>query len=595
VSDTGNEVVLPAGYEDAMPVPEHDWKQACGLVKAQIAEIMHLPEKPPRNGDGEFMQLREKHAAVSKLVYKHLKAHGKFYNTGNVTTYVPDLTRETVQVVKGGDKFQMLMLMCGILAGDPLIKQVGLFLGSLAPKFPKATVYAGSFYDKERHRLYLNEWDGLFLRVNADGTVDRLRNGDDGMLFSDGADIQADPLHADIEAINENVKDTGGRDCQGRAGFLNEDFGLWVDGGSLVATELLDIINYDAQAGLGREHAHMLLTLAIAAMFLVERCPSYPLVEFYGPGGTMKSALAMRLGMLLVGSKFKVTLATEDAEQLKVMAMSVGYLVLDEANDQRKLQNALKAIATGAQDVRRELYTTVGKRVTPYQARIWLTVNNPTAMSETVASRKLVIKAGKRAEAEPYRSEFHLWKEFESKRDALWTELVHRLSGIMRALRQADESGQADLNVGHRMSSFVVLGLAVAKQEGWEAEFREAVEAMGKAQTDAVVEYDDVVSAILRLPASYNGTYRTADEWAGILSMGVPESNRTLRDKMANPFWLRYRLGNNSRTLEAVCGMTEDTILTKSKNRVKVYAFTGCCGEEFAKQRDGTTYGANKS
>ena len=509
------------------------WKAACKALAMKITDIERLPERPRK--DDPWMQRREKNAAVCRLVHRHLLGFGRFFNCGHVATYVPDGSREIVEIVKEGEKFQPLLNQLGILPSDQLAQACGKYLGSLAPTFPKATVWMGSFYDRDRHMLYVNEWGGSFLRIDGAGNVDRLRNGDDGMLFGDGRGIGAARLTADLAALPEK--------------------GLFPDEGSLLVGEILDTIKYDGEQGLSRDDAHVLLSLAIVELFLLERCPSYPLVEFEGSGGTMKTSLAIRLGKLLVGPKFMPTLATADPAELKIMAMTQGYLVLDEANDQRKLADALKAIATGAQDVRRELYTTAGSRTTPFQARVWLTVNQPTAAGETVAARKLMIKAGGRTEKEPYRSEHYLWRALAAKRDALWTELVGRLRGVMRSLAAADAGGEGDLPVPHRMSSFLVLGLSIARQEGWEQQFRGAMEAMARTQQESVAEHSKIVPLILGLPASYNGTARTANEWAGILAAQVPTANVELARQVANPSWLAWHITSQQLMLAKVCGM----------------------------------------
>jgi hypothetical protein len=39
-----------------------------------------------------------------------------------------------------------------------------------------------SFYNRQQHLLYVNEYGGHFLRIDGAGNITQLRNGDDNML-----------------------------------------------------------------------------------------------------------------------------------------------------------------------------------------------------------------------------------------------------------------------------------------------------------------------------------------------------------------------------------------------------------------------------
>jgi hypothetical protein len=68
-----------------------------------------------------------------------------------------------------------------------------------------------SFYNRERHLLYVNEYRGSFLKIDGEGKVTRLRNGNDDMLFADGEEAQCDPLHANLEAVNRKFATDSGK------------------------------------------------------------------------------------------------------------------------------------------------------------------------------------------------------------------------------------------------------------------------------------------------------------------------------------------------------------------------------------------------
>jgi hypothetical protein len=383
-------------------------------------------------------------------------------------------------------------------------------------------------------------------------------------LFSDGEEVGCEPLVADI-------------------GEVPLARGLRPEEDSLLTKYVLDTILY-SEDGIGRENSHIILTLCVLSLFFHERVMSNPFVYIVGPGGSMKTSVAVKVGRIIMGPDFRVTPSTDDDDNLKLLAMTVPFLVLDEANNMKKMDNAIKAIATGAEDRRRELYTTVNMRVTPYQARTWMTVNTGS-LNETVSSRMMILDAAERTEVEPYRAEHYL-RLSKKERDDIWTEIVGRLTSVMRSLAAADAAGEGDISVSHRMSSFFVMVRTVARREGWEEDFLEAMNAMGERQTGAAAESNDIAYVISRLGLSYNlksvngkmEGYRTAEEWAELLPYAVPAANVELSRKCARPGWVRYQFKSNQHVLEKVCGMQISSTTTSSKNRIKLYGFTKCAG-----------------
>lgn len=535
-------------------------------IKTQIDEIMMLPSKPTKSSP-EFMPERQKYRAVSTLIFEHMKATGRFYNCGNVMTWVDGEKREVIQVIEGSPAFQRKLIDYGVYPADKVSKAVGPFLGACATDFSTNTVYTIGNYDRAKHVLYVNEYDGKFLRIDCDGRVERCANGDHNMLFADGKAGQCVPLCADVDKVNAELE--------------SFEFAATAKGlqpGGVLQSEVLDTINY-SEEGVGRENAQIILMTAILALFFHERIPSNPFIYLYGPGASMKSSIAQKIGKLLQGPYFRVTPATDEVDELKILAMNKPFLVLDEANNVKKLTNALKSIATGSMDSRRELYTTANMRETPYQARIWMTANTASLTNETISSRLMIIDAGARTEQNPYRSEFYLeWPR--EKRNEIWTELVQRLALVMWKLTYADQTGEGDLNVSHRMSSFFVFGQTVARQEGWEDKFLAAMRAMALRQEGASAEGNEIVDVILSLPASYNGELKSATEWAKLLPHVVPEDNVELRRNCARPGWVRYQFTSNVTVLGSRCGMKTKQKINAQKNKTNVYSFAYCAGKE---------------
>jgi Bifunctional DNA primase/polymerase, N-terminal len=534
-----------AGEASSSASPDTFWNE----VKQNILDLRALP--------GKEMPMWRKKQLIAELVNKALRKRGNIYNVGNIAVWLDKETREITEIVKNGNRYGRLLYdRFGIYSSDKLADDIGLHLGAMAAYDSSKEIYAGSYYDAKHHLLYLNEWEGNILQIDGQGTVTRIKNGDDGLLWNDGEMAQADPLHAELPVPAMSAL------------ALNED--------SLIKRHILDVINYDDSLGMSKADAQMILMTAIVGLNFIERILAYPMVFFFGPGGSMKTSLATKVGRLLIGSKFRPTPSTTDEDQLKIMAINNSFLLLDEANNLKRLQNVLKSIATGAQDVRRELYTTNSQRVSNYQARIWMTANETHAANETVSARMMIIDTAARTEVEPYRSTFDVNQDWDTGnlRNLIWTELVARLAAAMRAL-----ANPGVVKVSHRMSDFFVFFRIIAKAEGLEKEMLTAMEAMGKRQSNASIASNDIVNLLQAVPKNFNGQALEAKEWASIFTTYVvPEASYEMRSKAGSTHWVSAQFQNYKKTLEDTMGMTKGSKLTKSKNRVALYSFTGCEG-----------------
>ena len=143
-------------------------------VRKEIDAILRSPGLSVKNPDG--MTDREKEHLICQKIFKHLKANGKLFNCGNVATFVDNKRREIIQITKGNPHFTRLLLRYGVFPADKLTVAIGMFLGSMATTAPENTIYTMSFYDRE-HVLYVNEYDGNFLKIDATGAITRMRNG----------------------------------------------------------------------------------------------------------------------------------------------------------------------------------------------------------------------------------------------------------------------------------------------------------------------------------------------------------------------------------------------------------------------------------
>jgi hypothetical protein len=569
------ELNLPEGLVEeepvlAIPGPQKEGASS-SAPSSSLKQNVHDAVNDLRRQPSKELPAWEKNQKITNLVYTAIRQTGKMFNVGNIAVILDHETRKLTEVVKNGPEFTNLIMDYGIYTSDDkLADSVGKMLAAKASALPKKEMYAGSYYDTRKHILYVNEWGGNILRIDGEGHITRIRNGDDNLLWNDGKNANAEPLHADIEKSYTTA--------------------IGLPGDSLIKQHILDVINYDETLGVTKDQAQLALMTALVGLFFIERIPQYPMVYFFGPGGSMKTSLATKVGKLMIGPAFQPTPGEIEADDLKNLAINNSFLLLDEANKLRALQNILKAIVTGSSDKRRELYTTATQRESKYVSRIWMTANTVDIANETVSSRMLIFDAGKRTEENPYRSTFHINREWDNGglRNVIWTELVGRLAQAMRSLTRMDEQG-SDYRVSHRMSDLFVFGMTLAKAENMEQRMKEAMDALEARSKSGTAQTLDIVTLIQSLPRSYNvGTdaagkakgMRPANEWAKILPGVVPDVNRELKQKAASTWWVAGQFQRNEHTLVETVGMVKSSMLDKSKNKTFVYGFTGCAGDE---------------
>jgi hypothetical protein len=528
--------------------------------------------------DAKDRKLRQKQIDVAETIYASLQRTGKIYNCGGAATWVDSETRKVLEIVPNSAKTSALLIDYGIMPETALAKIVGRYIEAKATTTAKkATIYTLGFYDQAAGALYVNEHGTYFLKITARG-IERIQNGDDDMLFADGEDT-CEPLQADLAAAAAQAKKPA------LSGL--ED--------SLLEKYIFSELKYP-QHGIGRENARLILILAVLGLFLRELMRQYPNVYFVGPGASLKTSLAWKIGLLLVGQKFQPTSAKTDENEVRNLLINRPFVVVDEANNLSKLENLMRMAVTGGEDMRRKLYTTDTMQAKPFQARLWMTANTDSLTNEANASRQIIIDAGAREEEKPYRSTRFVFGNFGEVRNAIWTELVGRLAAAVHEIQQSDLAGAGDLNVASRLSDFFVIGHTLASAAGLQEDMKRAELALKERQERMADEGNEFLYLMRTLPISYNARImpsqnggepalagsRTLAEWQSIIHAQVPDSNRELKAKAARLAWVRYQIQHNEHTLRNELGMIRGETRNGYGKKVATYAFTGLEGPAIA-------------
>lgn len=425
------------------------------------------------------MSASEKNEAILRELCDALRRTGRIFVAGDVPCHVMKDGR-LMWILPKDRMLDEVLIACGLMPELSGNVDKALMRYLVASDFPETEIIGISKYLPEEHVLLLNEWNGSYLRINAEGKVTRHVNGEHEFLFERGRV----PHATDLDAVN---RPTG-------PAFA------WTEASPLVKHVFSSGV-FSESSGVGRQVAMDVLIAWTLAGLLPERIKAQPLLHLHGLGGTRKTAIATALGWVLSpdGLGFHVVAAPDDRKEMETTLINArGLLCLDEANNLRTLFSLLKAVITNATIERRILYTTASVQRFVIKLLCILTTNNVELSDEAVARRVLKLDMGNpRHEQVAYRSDAAIEREWRegSLREVCWHDLVSRLSSVMRLLSQARSKGDDDPTVRYRMSGFWSFVKAVAKQEGPGVEVRmdAAMAAIHDEQSRSVNTADDLL------------------------------------------------------------------------------------------------------
>ena len=474
------------------------------------------PEESREMIDGILADKALKHdprlraVVLLKHMVKTLQEAGKLIEVqaggeGRVPAFLESSTGKLCLIVPGNrDARQLIKKWFELPAHFRWEENLGMDLDGSG--LPTRALHTLSHYNAEQHMLYLNEWDGHFLRIDGNGQITRNLNGQDGVLFLEAPERAH---QTDIEAAQA---------CTGAAWKLH--------GTSNLVRHIFDIVTVDAKVGIGRDTAHGIMMGFLLSLLFRERVQTLPILHFHsGASGTKKTACAVAMGWVLLGMDFKATACPEDKKEAEnILLNSPGYVVLDESNKMHLLQDMLKAVVTGAYLRRRKYFTTAAEEVYPVNTGAVLTTNSLSITEDALTARifQLDVVGGDKE----WKAEFQVADEWRTAnlRAVLWAELVGRAAAAMREISKARSKGEEHLTVPHRMSSFWVFLRMLARQEGCEDFLLKSIEAVTMMQTSTMDTQDDLAPLFkhVREGNQYTGKWMSADEWSDVLKHHAP-------------------------------------------------------------------------
>lgn len=391
--------------------------------------------------------------------------HKNAYYFNPRTRTVVDIEYDNMELM---DEFGSYMIM----RSDDIFKYAVEMLRHLARKNGKETkVYKTCHCKKDPLTVYMHFSDNTMLRIGA-GSVDRVNNGVDGVLFSMGGAM------APFRLLDKMPVESPFRE------------------------HILDKINFVDDKTTVRQRA-LLFEMWWLSLFFEELMPVKPILALIGEPGSGKSMTLRRVGTLLYGDEFDVMPIPKTADDFDVVVADSYFLALDNADTRCDWLNDKLAVAsTGGKVKKRKLYKDVEVVEMPIRCFLGLTSMTPHFTRNDVAERLLLMKVDK---IDDWLDEYMLMEGLRNARDDIMTETTGKIQMAIKALDGADRSS---VKIRARMTVFNTFAALVARARGIEDEVNDAFTATVAEQADFSV----VDEPIFRLFRTWRKLYDAVDE-----------------------------------------------------------------------------------
>ncbi len=399
----------------------------------------------------------DKRRHVTALVRSELECLGEFFRTQDGRLFfflkserrLHDLEQKPIQ--------HLLTEIFGLSATETGFRFVLDILQShTARKAPMVDVHTLAYYSPETGLLAISDGDGGVWFREPGGQWEFTHNGDNGLLF-----------------LTEPEATSWVPDFGGSGGSLK-----WFLSRAMLASEPLT-----------RNEQQTLFYLNLLHQFVPPLRRTRMIPAFLGPQGSGKTTALRLTGRLLLGPGFEVTGLHRDREDAFVAAVTNRTVCgLDNADSRIPwLEDALATYATGLRYRLRRLYTTNEEVSFVPRAVLMISSRDPRFNRPDVAERLLPLYFER---PERYQAEGEIFRELESRRGAIWGELLTRLGEIADGLAKTTAPA-----LPFRMADFAAFGWRVFAPLGRTAEWEALLARLEKAQAGFASEGDGVIEA----------------------------------------------------------------------------------------------------
>jgi len=410
-----------------------------------------------RSGGLKPFQTRRK---AAEIVVADLEKRGRFFHDGTRAYLFLDEEKRLLAIEQDNQDLELLLSHYGILPSDELHRSIldALRFEALE-NGDRKEIHLLSYYNQKTGTFYKSGDDNQVHRITAD-SMELVDNGTDAVLF----------LH--------NPK------------WKPFKLGRPNPGSSALDEVLLSRLNF-RDGELTADEQRLLVLIWFYSIFFRELFPTRPILALIGETGSGKTCALRMIGQLLFGPSFEVTQISKDPKDFDAAVSNAPFVALDNADCEVSwLSDRLAVAATGGSIKRRELYTTNQLVEYPVRAFLGITSRTPHFRREDVADRLLPFHVER---FDTFTPESELLAELQSKRDAVFTEVVAHIQEILKALR--DQKGKT-YPTRFRMADFANFALKLAHALGCGESMASILDRLGGEQSLFTLEGELIVELL---------------------------------------------------------------------------------------------------
>lgn len=455
-----NEVELGNLRNEFMSALEGNSRESCSFLAQKIAEkgLRLVREVVLSVLTVAKLKAPQRRWGVKELTATHAGLTHRFYRDGD-QTYVSWDGRILTLHDELDHVHAVLRQDYGIDRANPYLKGVGqnLYQFALDKGTPVKSLTLAR-YDHARNVAYLHNQGTQVLKISEQG-VEVVPNGTDDMLFL------GDPAGGEFDTS-----------------------GAWDEPEGDPFTDLvLGGAHFGGKALIHEEAVLLLRAWMVASLMTAEGMPR-PMLSLIGPRGSGKSTLAKRLGQILIGPGFTVSLNQMGERDERIALSRKGFMVLDnlEKLSLRTVDNLCTAVTGGSIPLRVQRTT---DRLIEVPIRPWVVTTNqlmPTDRSDLL--ERCIFLHLERLEA------------FSSSTPdvtdpAIRRQVLGQVVWEAQALVQRRERGEwVEYQGGYRMADFAALVMNLAAVLGvpdlGETALEHLVDGMESEQTTDKPEFE---------------------------------------------------------------------------------------------------------
>jgi hypothetical protein len=386
---------------------------------------------------------------------------------------------------------------------DEVKEYQGLVKTTIRTMKSEVTPRMFSYFDLDSLTLYVDMFDNQMARITGD-EIEICPNGAEGVFFKSPSIAVPFKIEEGLEPVEyfrtlmpsrRYVWNGGETDIPGGVRYgLNLD-SLYSEQ-SLIKKFLVDRAPFEPtkETPLTPEQQQLLLVLYFYSLFFETRMRHKPLACFVGIRESGKSTLSSSIGQILFGPAFSVSVMPKSPHDLAVVLSGAPYYVIDNADEEVKgdMLDTLAAIATGASESNRELFTSLGIATAVPHSFVAITTRTVPFTRDDIVSRLLPLNLKHLESGELLPSSF-LAETLAAGRNKLMTEILVNLNHMVRILRiqkgWQDSLGDKFRPKGclTRLGDWESLSMAVSNFET-RYQFKKALKAMSKKKVAIVLE-----------------------------------------------------------------------------------------------------------